>query len=578
MVGKGVRIPAGRWRTPPALRNLSRMRRLPRSYRRLFLLIGSLPVVMVALAGIYWAGMRHLEHQSRTFGESLQWAVATMTTTGYGRDTVWTHPAMEGFVIFAEFAGVMLIFLVFPVFIIPFFEERFDTRLMTTLPELDGHVVVFRYGPAVTSLMEALDEAKVPLVIFEEDESSARRLQERGRTVVLGDLEEEDPDLTNLRGARALVLNGEDDDNAAMALSARFHGFQGKIIARVENPSRRPPMRRAGASVVFTPEHVLAGVIAAGASAKLGPRVAGLRQLGGHLEVGELRVGSGSPLVGKTIAAAGIRAATGASVVGIWVGGEVVPHPAASHMLDAGMILIAVGSQEAIDRLSVLATPIRRPGPFVVLGYDGLGKKVVEFLREADEEVVVLHPEATSGADLVGDPLSLDLLAQARVADAQAVILTLDSDSATLFAAAVVRSVAPDEVIIAGVSRAENVARIHRAGADFAPSLSQVAGQFLAFHILGQRSVLLEAEIRIEATAAGSLAGRRLDWSAIKERTECVVVAVERGTDVLVEFGGDFLVQDGDVVHVSGTSEMLADYHRRFPGTVLKAQGAPAAS
>jgi len=531
----------------------------------------------MGLAAVYWTGMRHLEHQERSVGESLQWAAATMTTTGYGRDVTWNSPAMQVFVIFAEFAGVMLIFLVFPVFIIPFFEERFDARLATALPDLRGHVLVYRYGPAVTTLIDALDEKGVPVVIFEEDEASARRLQERGRTVVLGNLEDDDPDLTSLTEAKALVLNGDDDDNAAMALSARYHGFKGKIIARVENPHRRPPMLRAGASVVFTPEHVLAAVIAARASVKIGPRVEGVRQLVGHLAVAELRVGATSPLAGKSIREMGIRSSTGASIVGLWVGGEVVRHPTASQVLEAGMILVAVGSTEAIERLGALATPVRRPGPFVVLGYDDLGKKVVEFLREAEEEVVVLHPVAEPGADLVGDPLSPELLQQANVADAQAVILTLESDSATLFAAAVVRSIAPDEVIIAGVSRAQNVARIHRAGADFAPSLSEVAGQFLAFHILGQRSVLLEAEIRIEATAAGDLAGRRLDWNTIHRRTQCVVVAVERGNEVLVEFSGEFTVQPGDIVHVSGTSEMLLDYHRQFPNTVLNSSSRLAA-
>jgi Trk K+ transport system NAD-binding subunit len=531
------------------------------------LLVGSLPIVLLVLALLYWAGMTHLEHHARTFGESLQWAAATMTTTGYGRDTTWTHPAMEIFVIFAEFAGVILIFLVFPVFIIPFFDERFEVRLMTAVPTLQGHVFIYRYGPAVTSLIEELDQARVPLLIFEEDELTARRLQEHGRTVVRGDVAEDDPDLTNLAGARVLVLNGRDDDNAAMALSARYHGFDGKIIAMVENPSRRPPMLRAGASVVFTPEHVLAAAVAARASVKISPRIADVHRLGAHLEVAELRVGGASPLVGRTIGEVGIRAITGASVVGLWVGGELIRQPAVSHTLQAGMILVAVGSPEAILRIGALATPVRRPGPLVVLGYGDLGKKVVQLLRDAHEAVVVLHPEGESGVDLVGDPLSLETLERAHAADAQAVILTLDSDSSTLFAAAIVRSIAPDDVIIAGVSRAENVARIHRAGADFALSLSQVAGQFLAFHILGQRSVSLEAEIKLEATAAGSLAGQRLETSAIHERTGCVVVAIERGDDVFVEFGRDFTVRAGDVVYVSGTSEMMTDYYRHFAGT-----------
>lgn len=543
---------------------------MKRSYRRLALLLGSLPVILVSLAFFYQMGMTRLEHRPRNFGESLQWAAATMTTTGYGRDSSWTHPVMEGFVIFAEFAGVVLIFLVFPVFIIPFLDERFEGRMMTAIPKLKGYVFVYRYGPAVTSLIEELDRANVPLVIFEEDDATARRLQERGRMVVRGDLEEDDPDLTNLVGARALVLNGRDYDNAAMALSARYHGFEGKIIAMVENPSRRPPMLRAGASIVFTPEHVLAAAIAARASVKISPRVAGVRQLSAHLDVAELRVGATSSLAGKTLGDLDFRTLTGASVVGLWVDGELIRQPEVAQVLQVGMIIVAVGSADAIERLSELATPVRRPGPFVVLGYGDLGRKVVQFLKEAGEEVCVIHGDAHEGVNVVGDPLSLDALERANAAEAQAVILTLDNDSATLFAAAIVRSIAPDEVIIAGASRVENVARIHRAGADFALSLSQVAGQFLAFHILRQRSVSLEAEIRLEATAAGSLAGKRLAQTAIRKRSGCLVVAIERGDEVIVELGPEFIVEAADVIYVSGSSEMMATYHEIYPGTHLR--------
>ena len=54
---------------------------------------------------------------------------------------------------------------------------------------------------------------------------------------------------------------------------------------------------------------------------------------------------------------------------------------------------------------------------------------------------------------------------------ARRVGFALESDSATLFATAVLRNLAPDVILIAGVNRAENVSRIHRAGADFALSV-----------------------------------------------------------------------------------------------------------
>jgi Trk K+ transport system NAD-binding subunit len=544
------------------------MPRLPRSFRRLAALLLALPILLLALALIYQAGMAHLEGQPRTLGESLQWAAATLTTTGYGRDVSWHNGLMEMYVIFVQFAGVMLIFLVVPVFLIPFFEERFEVRLPTVLPKLDNHVFIYRYGPAVTSLLEELEQAHVPVVIFEEDEPTARRLHEREHEVVLGNLEEDDPDLSNLVGARGVVLNGDDDDNAAVALSARYHGYDGPIVALVTNPNRRPPMLRAGANTAFTPDHVLAAAIAARASVKISPRVSGVRQLGHHLEVAELRVHANSPFAGQTIAEARIRAQTGAIIVGLWVGGRLVRQPSVGTTLDVGNILVVVGSQPSIERLGALATPVRRPGPFLVVGYGRVGHKVAEFLRDADETVRVLDAQAADGVDLVGDPLNPDALKQAGAAEAQAVVLALDTDSATLFAAAVVRNLAPEVVIIAGASRAENVSRIHRAGADFALSVGQVAGQLLAYHLLGHESVSLEAEIKLVATSAGDLVGRPLDTDWIRAHTGCSVVAIARGDEIIVEFGHRFEVQPDDVVCLSGTKETIAEFFKAFPGAL----------
>jgi Trk K+ transport system NAD-binding subunit len=542
---------------------------IPRSYRRLVLLLLALPVAVLAMALLYQAGMLHLEGKYRTLGASLEWAAETLTTTGYGRDAHWEHPLMEFFVIASEFSGLLMVFLVFPVFVLPFFEERFQGRVPSRLPNLAGHVLVYRYGPAVTSLLTELDQAKVPAVILEEDEPTARRLVERERSVVLTNLEDEELDLGHLVGARGLVVNGDDDANAVMTQSARYHGFQGPIIALVTNPNRRPPILRAGADVAFTPNHVLAAALAARASVRISPRVAGVRRLGHHLEVAELRVTKASPLAGKTLAESSIRTRTGAIVVGLWVGDRLVRQPNTSTRIDAGTILVAVGSQASIARLGELATPVPRRGPFLLLGYGDVGSKVAEFLRDADEAVTVVHDHLVAGVDLEGDPLDLRLLARAGTREAQAVILTLESDSANLFAAAVVRDLAPEAVIIASANRVEYVARIHRAGADFALSVGQVAGQLLAYHLLGQESVSLETEIKLMATSAGSLAGQPLVPSRIRDRTGCSVVAVERSDEVFVDFPEGFEVQPGDVVYLSGTTETLAEYFRQFPGTSI---------
>ena len=89
-------------------------------------------------------------------------------------------------------------------------------------------------------------------------------------------LAEEELDLRRLAGAQALVANGEDDRNALFSLGAREQGFRGPIVALIDEPTRRAAMTLAGASAAFTPNHALAAVLAVRASARIGPRVAGV--------------------------------------------------------------------------------------------------------------------------------------------------------------------------------------------------------------------------------------------------------------------------------------------------------------
>ena len=167
------------------------MRRWPR--HRLSLL-SLLPVGVLLVTLVYMLGMRGLEGETRGFWQSLAWASETLTTTGYGHDNQWRHPLMIAFVVAVQFIGVFLVFLLFPIFVIPFFESRFEERLPRTLPaKLRDFVLIYRYGPAVTSLIQDMERQGIPTVVLEEDESLARRLRDRGLNVVFSRLEDESP-------------------------------------------------------------------------------------------------------------------------------------------------------------------------------------------------------------------------------------------------------------------------------------------------------------------------------------------------------------------------------------------------
>lgn len=525
---------------------------------RLGLLILAIVALMVVSALIYREGMIRLEEEPRSFFDSLQWAAETITTTGYGSDGRWENPAMALFVIALELIGVFIIFLVVPVYLIPFLEERFEARLPRTATNLTDHVVVYRFGPPVKSLLDELDAARVDSLVVENDESKARRLLDRGQRVIVGRLEDDVLEAASLGSARALIANGNDAENATVALAARQLGFTGKVLALVEEPFHRRPIQLAGADGVFTPRHMLGAALAARASHRVSPRLSGIRQLGRHLHVGELKMARRSALAGKTLADAEIGSRTGAVVIGIWIEGRLEPADSETRM-PAQSILVAAGSEESLERLEELVSSVGEPrdGPVVVAGYGEVGQKVVELLHDAGEQTWTVDRDEKEGVDQVGDCLDPRVLEAAGAARARAVVLALNNDDATLFGAVILKDTAPGTPVIARVNNAENVGNIYRAGADFALSISQVSGQILAYQLLGLETVAVVSKLKLRRVAAAAVGDRRLADLDLRNRFGCSVVAVERNEELLVEIRPDFRFEAGDAIYVSGEANAV---------------------
>ena len=450
----------------------------------------------------------------------------------------------------------------------PLVDEQLDGRLSHTLPSVEDAVVIYSYGPEVEVLLGELASRGLPNFVIEENEAVARRLQERGVRVVHTSLADGQLDLSPLAGARALVANGEDENNAVLAMGAREQGFNGIMIAMIDNPNRRAAMQLAGVTAAFTPAHVLAAAIAVRASTKIGPLVAGMEPLESLLEVAELRVHGDSPLSGSTLSEAGIHTKTGAHIVGQWLDDELRSPPGSHQKLQPGMILLAAGNPDSMRKLGELARPITHDGPIVVIGISEVAQKVAEFLRDCGEQICTIASQEHAGVDMVGDLLEEPILERADIANARVAILALESDNATTLAAAVVRDKAPDVPIIASVDTVENVERIQRAGADFALSVSQVSGQILAHHVLGE-TVSHQPRMKLVKLAPGPLAGHSLHGARIREKTGCTVVAVERGGEMVMDFDESFTLSADDALYVCGTANAFNRYHEQYPGARL---------
>jgi Trk K+ transport system NAD-binding subunit len=533
---------------------------------RFLAVIGGLAAVLVAMALLYMAGMAMLEGRPRDFWQALQWAAGATSTTGFGPDAAWNHPVMVIYVVLAQFMGVALFFVILPIYLVPFLEDRFETRLPDAAPDAKNHVVIFDYDATVATLMTELSHAGIPSVIIDEDEKEARHLLAQRQRVVFGNLDGGVLERCNLRQARALIVNSSDDRNAATILAARQLGYAGEIIALVEDPFHRQPMLLAGASDAYTPRHVLGAALAARASQKVSPTIVGIQHLGHRLQVAEARIVRDSVLCGKTLEQAGLRQHAGVSVIGQWAGGRLV-YPATPGMrMEAGGILILVGSDENIGRCIELcegARRLRASGTYLIAGCGEVGRKVAELLADAGEKTFTIDARPGPGVDLVGNVLDHKVLEQVDLASAKSVVLALNADATAIFATVIVRDLAPDVPVIARVNRSENVERLYVTGADFALSVSQVSGQLLAYRLLGKESVIVGPELQVVKVSTAGLENRHPRESELQEHTECTVIAVERGDDLLVEFPAGFRLQKDDAAYVCGSAEATRRFSQR---------------
>ncbi|MGH9423883.1 MAG: potassium channel family protein [Thermoanaerobaculia bacterium] len=523
-----------------------------RSTRRLLGLAIGLVLFLIASALLYQEGMLRLEGIHRTFWDSFEWAAESLSTTGYGADSHWSHPAMVLLVVIVQFARDFLVFLIVPIFLVPFLEERFERRVPRMANRIANHIIVYRYGPTVETLLQRLTSNDVASIVVETDETAARAVQERGLPVVFSRAEEDALDVCRLAQARAVVANGRDEENAALILRARQLGFRGEIFAFVEEPAHRKPMELAGATAAYTPRHIVAAALAAHASDRISPRLPGSEALT-SLDRREIRVPATSPLAGLSLSSSNLGAATGAIVVGQWTRNRLHPRCDAAMIIEPGSILEIVGDPSSLDHAAaMIGGPfLRRNGPYLIAGFGEVGRKVHELLTDAGEEVRVVEREPREGVDVAGNVLDPSVLDRAGLHECRAVVLALNSDDSTLFATVIARDAAGDVPVIARVNHSRNIDNIYRAGADFALSISDISGEMLSARLLGRVARSRDEHRRVVRVVAR--VGHSLREMPLRSHG-CSLLAIKRA-GVFLPVTPHLFIQPGDELYVCGGTE-----------------------
>ena len=518
----------------------------------------ALVFVLVLYTVLYKFGMAVFEGVQRSFLESLQIVVESMTTTGYGEDAaLWSAPPILGLMIVMQATGVFFVFLTLPLFVVPWIQRRLEP----TIPEQfdgEGHVVVCGFSSIGDKLVDELESHGLEAVVVIDDGALARELVESGYTVVLGDPEDQSVlEAASISRARAVVLDEDDERNANVALAVREVDESVEVAAFVDEPARANYLDLAGVDTTLHPRELVAEGLAKEVSRIVNTQLQSTIEVDSDIRVIELPILHGSPLVGRQIQTAGIRERSGANVIGAWLDGDFVPNPRPDTQLNEKTVLLVSGTEPQLQRLVEWATPAEKhPGSDAVMaGYGTTGQAVCRALEAAQVDCTVIDRADREGVDVVGDATDPSTLDAAGIETANALIVTVSDDSEAIFITLLARDLNPDLEIVVRANDAENRSKLVAAGADYVLPIATVSARMLAGTIMGEEIIAYETQIEIVRTTAPNFADQTVGAADVGERTGCTILAVERDGETHSGIDADFEIRRDDALVVAGTDD-----------------------
>ena len=326
--------------------------------RRVHLVLWVLAVVSAAVLG-------YILIEGYTLAEAVYMVAITLSTVGYG-EVRPLSPAGRwltvGVIVVGVGTGAYVFTALVDYIVSGQLQARFQERQrMKTLEKMRNHVVVCGFGRVGQQVVEELQTTGVPVVVIDHDPEALARCERLEVLAVAGDATDDEILLqAGIARAKGLVTVLESDaDNLFVVVSARALNPRLQVVTRATTETAARKLRRAGADRVVE-EYAMAGHRLV--SHLLRPHVidfldAALRTEDLALWLEEIRVSAASPLVGKTLAEANIRALTGANVLAVARHQDERIVDWSPHLrLQEGDILIALGRREQLAALVVLAS------------------------------------------------------------------------------------------------------------------------------------------------------------------------------------------------------------------------------
>lgn len=349
-----MKVPSSAWPFPSAASRRA-VRVVKRLRMQLLTALTGLGAMVAAALMVY----HYIEGWS--WLDALYMVAITISTVGY--DDHNPSPFAKAFTIafigYWLVVGALVVRLVTE-YVVEELEFRSFTarKMQRSIEALKEHYIICGYGRMGSQIAREFQRAKVPFVVVESNPAKVEALLEAGLLFVEGDATQDEVlERAGIRQAKGLIAVADSDaTNIFITLTAR--GLQPDlfIVARAAQEDAESKLLRAGANRVISPYVIGGRRIAA---AVLTPTVveffdAILHSDEADLGIGEVALPPTCRWVGKSLQESGLREETGVIVIGLRRGQRFLTHLSADTVLQAGDVLIAIGTGEQIERLAHL--------------------------------------------------------------------------------------------------------------------------------------------------------------------------------------------------------------------------------
>jgi voltage-gated potassium channel len=331
------------------------------NYLRQTLISIGLSIVLMAVGS---AGYMIIEGWN--FMDAFYMTIITMATVGYGE----VHPVsfqgrvftvvliLLGVGFFLYVAGNIIQFLV---------EGRIRSvlgrrKLDKQIDKIKGHYIICGYGRIGRVLAQFLTARYVDVVVIERNQSRVTKMDEDGILYLIGEATDESIlERAGIQRAKGIVTAvATDADNVFLVLIAKQLNPNLFIVARASQNDAKKTLLAAGADKVISPYDLGARRMA---HAILRPTVIRFLEMAFaddsvDIQIEEVRVGENSRMAGMTLKDTGIRHDFDLMIMVIRKVDDTMSfNPKADTVIEAGDVMVVVGSDKNIKRLERVLTP-----------------------------------------------------------------------------------------------------------------------------------------------------------------------------------------------------------------------------